>query len=275
MRQSILSPDVNTKRADSIVRIVLAITLALSGLFLATPAWADDAPGQQQAILSAVSDGSGEEPTTLLEQEPAAAQPVFAPLSFDPQAVYSGDCSASGSNVTWSLDTSTGVLAISGTGKMRDYSGSSAPWASYRSSISRVTISSGVVSIGNSAFYGCVSLTSVTIPSSVVSIGSSAFSGCTSLASVTIPSNVVSLGYDAFRGCISLVSVSIPSSVTSLGSSAFYGCISLASVTIPSSVTSIGSSAFSGCTSLISAIISAGVTSIGSSAFYNCTSLAP
>ena len=37
-------------------------------------------------------------------------------------ASYSGKC---GDNLTWSLDTSTGVLNITGTGDMRDYSYSS------------------------------------------------------------------------------------------------------------------------------------------------------
>ena len=58
-----------------------------------------------------------------------------------------------GENVTYSLDTSTGELVISGTGDMTDYSlYIYAPWHSNSSSIKTVTISSGVTSIGNDAF---------------------------------------------------------------------------------------------------------------------------
>ncbi len=52
-----------------------------------------------------------------------------------------------------------------------------------------VQIPSGVTSIGERAFYDCISLTSVTIPSDVASIGEYAFYGCISLTSVTILGN--------------------------------------------------------------------------------------
>ena len=51
---------------------------------------------------------------------------------------YSGKCGAEGdgSNLTWSLDTETGVLKIEGKGAMKDYSNTvSAPWYNYRLSI--------------------------------------------------------------------------------------------------------------------------------------------
>ena len=100
-------------------------------------------------------------------------------------ATYSGKC---GANLTWSLDTDTGVLTISGTGDMYywdypDY----VPWYSNRSSVKTVVIGDSVTSIGDDAFYRCTGLTSVTIPDSVTSIGEFAFYNCTSLTSVTIP----------------------------------------------------------------------------------------
>ena len=131
-----------------------------------------------------------------------------------------------------------------------------------------------VTSIGEEAFYGCISLTSVTIPDSVTSIGGSTFYNCTSLTSVTIPDSVTSIGDRAFCICESLTSVTIPDSVTSIGGSAFNGCTSLTSVTIPDSVTSIGDYAFYGCESLTSVAIPDSVTCIGNCAFWKCSSLA-
>ena len=156
--------------------------------------------------------------------------------------VQTGKC---GDNVTYSLDTSTGVLTISGTGEMTD-----SPFGQNSNIIKSVIIENGVTSIGDSAFCHCKSLTNVTIGSSVTSIGDYAFKGCTSLTSATIPDSVASIGDSAFYSCTSLTNVTIPNSVTSIGDWAFFNCTSLTSIIIPNSVTSIGSSAFYNCKSL-------------------------
>lgn len=89
----------------------------------------------------------------------------------------SGKCGAEGdgSNLTWTLDTETGVLKIEGTGAMKDYDySSSAPWNKYSSIIKTAKIYDGVTNVGNYAFY-CCSFTSVKMPNSVTSIGDGAF----------------------------------------------------------------------------------------------------
>ncbi len=164
--------------------------------------------------------------------------------------VASGTCGGEGdgSNLTWTLD-SDGVLKISGTGPMMDDSGyrSDLPWYYHVDSITAVSLSVGVTSIGDYAFSYCFGLKSVTIPDSVTSIGHSAFRSCDSLTSVTIPDSVTSIGDYAFAYCEILTGATIPDSVTSIGAGVFNGCGSLTSVTIPNSVTNIGSYAFSGC----------------------------
>ena len=220
-------------------------------------------------------------------------------------SVKTGKC---GDNVTYSLDTETGVLTISGTGKMTDYSRNLTPFYN-DTKIKVITIDYGVTRIGNYAFYNCKSLTDVTIPDSVTSIGEEAFSWCESLTSVTIPDSVTSIGSFAFSVCKSLTNVTIPDSVTSIGNYTFSGCISLTSIEvsdnngnyssvdgvlfnkdkselitypasktdntyeIPNSVTSIGNDAFGKCRSLTSVTIPDSVTSIGFSAFGYCTNL--
>ena len=188
----------------------------------------------------------------------------------DAAVIASGSC---GGSLTYTL-TEDGVLTITGTGAMTNYSyNSTAPWYANRAMISRVVLPSGLTSIGNYAFYECTKLASVTIPGSVTAIGSSAFQKCSALKSVFIPTGVTSIGNSAFYGCSQLTSVSIPQGVASIASSTFDGCAALTTVSIPTSVTSIENSAFSGCSSLASISLPGSITAIARSAFYNCSSL--
>ena len=177
---------------------------------------------------------------------------------------YSGNCGADGANVTWKLDTETGVLEISGTGAMKDYLnaiGNDAPWRSLKDLFTSVTIGEGVTTIGDYAFYNCLGLTSVTIPNNITSIGDRAFSRCTGVKNLRIedgtetlvlstsssstpfdncPLDTVYLGrnvsysnsYSPFKGKTNLVSLTIGSKVTAIGNEAFSGCSGLASVTV-------------------------------------------
>lgn len=86
-------------------------------------------------------------------------------------AQTSGTC---GDNVTWTLDDN-GVLTISGTGKMYDYSAlnpdpsAHAPWDAESNSIKTVVIEEGIEHIGNAAISG-LNIKKIYIPHSVTSI---------------------------------------------------------------------------------------------------------
>ncbi len=182
----------------------------------------------------------------------------------------SGKC---GDNLTWTLDED-GVLTISGTGEMENYTYySSIPWKSYTDSIESIIVKYGVTSISDEVFRWCDYLTTVKISDSVTSIGGSAFEECRSLSSVDLGSGISSISEKLFNNCVSLATIEIPISVTSIGEYAFGSCHSLTEVEIPDSVTSIGGSAFYECDSLIAIEIPDSVTSIGGSAFYECDSL--
>lgn len=121
---------------------------------------------------------------------------------FGATTVNSGTC---GTNLTWTLD-SDGVLTVSGSGAMTNYSAASnAPWYAYKSSVKSVVIKDGVTSIGTNAFYGYAGITgSVVIPDSVTAVGKNAFYQCSSMESLTIGSGVTSIGKDAFSICYKL-----------------------------------------------------------------------
>ncbi|MBQ7381026.1 MAG: leucine-rich repeat domain-containing protein, partial [Clostridia bacterium] len=221
---------------------------------------------------------------------------------------YSGECGAEGDNVTWTLDTETGELTISGEGDMADYDWSSnTPWNAYRSDIKKITFKDGVTHLGHFAFYNCTSLTEVTIPDSVTHIGNATFSFCSSLAEVNFPKNLTKIDSLAFQCCSALTEITIPESVTHIEIQAFLSCDALASITVDeknpvyhsagnclietssktliagcknsvipndNSVTKIGISAFDGCRGLASIHIPDGVTSIDDMAFQDCSNLA-
>ena len=139
---------------------------------------------------------------------------------------WADDSGTCGENQTWTYVEATQTLTISGIGEMSNFYEGATPWCykSYRSSITKVIIESGVTSIGDYAFYGCSGLTEITIPNSVTSIGYAAFASCSGLPSITIPNSVTSIGNSAFSGCSGLTSITIPSSVTSIGGDAFMQC---------------------------------------------------
>ncbi len=273
-----------------------------------------EVPAETEEAVKTEQPEETEEP--VVTEEPAETEkPVEAEKLSEAAAVSveasNADTTASGTcgdNLTWTLEN--GTLTISGTGAMDDWLSNitPTPWYDYRTSITSVTIGSGVTTIGDWAFYDCTSLTSVTIPAGVTEIGFLAFFCCTGLMAITvadgnenyssadgvlfnkakttliccparkggsytIPDSVTSIGNDAFYKCTSLTSVTIPASVTAIRDSAFAYCTGLTSVTIPAGVTEIGFNVFACCTGLKSVTIPDGVTVIGQSAFWRCDSL--
>lgn len=84
----------------------------------------------------------------------------------------SGSC---GAGVTYALNSSNGVLVISGSGRMDDYLKSgTAPWYKDRLNIKAIIVGSGVTYIGEYAFKYCQAETAA-IASSVTEIGMKAF----------------------------------------------------------------------------------------------------
>lgn len=222
-------------------------------------------------------------------------------------APYSGSC---GTNVKYSLNTDTGLLTISGSGAMKNYSMSSYPWYSYRTSIKNVEIKSGVTSVGDYAFYNYNTIESITIPEGVTQIGAYALLGCSGIAKLTVPESVISIGYEAFYKCSGLteinwnaktvgdltknnnlfynagqsgsgIKVTFGANVEKIPAYLFnpYTHVSstnfpnITSVVIGDKVTSIGQYSFFVCKNIKNITIGNNVASIDNHAFSYCTSL--
>jgi len=91
----------------------------------------------------------------------------------------SGSC---GEKATWSFDSTSGTLTISGTGTISDYqSFTGVPWYSHMDNIFNLEINEGITAVGTNAFYFHRALTHVELPMSVKELKSQSFGLCTNL----------------------------------------------------------------------------------------------
>ena len=163
----------------------------------------------------------------------------------------SGSC---GSNLTWTVNTETGELTISGTGAMNDYSSTTAPWSAYNDVITEVTVGEGVTSLGAKGslpFNGFTKNFTVSLPSTLTAIDSQ-MKGNAKLVAVTFPdSGALKNIYDwSFSGCTALTYIKLPETEgTDIWNGAFNNCKALTEIVLPASVKTVGKangSAFSG-----------------------------
>ena len=225
-----------------------------------------------------------------------------------------GQC---GDNVYWEFDETTGELIISGEGEMWDYSlndmGNRPGYTSYSvdyQKILKVTISEGVTSIGDYAFYGLYNFEQISIPNSIITIGEGAFYSCDGLTSIIIPDNVTEIGDGIFTYCDNIANIivssgnlhymsdangalynkdktkllaypckspatvyEIPNGISVISEDTFFNCKNLKEIIIPDSVEIIEYCAFYGCESLEKFTIPNKVTELKGSTFENCINL--
>lgn len=210
--------------------------------------------------------------------------------------VVGGYCGGEGdgTNLSWSFDSETGIMTISGKGAMAE----PVPWAdmslevkglvleeglttissnaftqfknSIRSAKPQLTLPSTLQSIGDNAFMGCSFVGSLILPESVHSIGKGAFESCRFSGSLTLPTSLSSIGRRAFMNCGFTGSLTLPDSLQSIGEHVFSGCSFTGSLTLPNSLQSIEYGAFTWCKFTGSLTLSSSLRSIGNSAFKYC-----
>lgn len=155
---------------------------------------------------------------------------------------------------------------------------------------------SSVKSIGQKAFYGCISLKTIELPITVSFIGEKAFGYCDKVHLKVSPplfhkrvkycfyhdiKSIEMLDYPsyvpkgAFRRCNLLSKIILPSSLTIIKGFAFKECLFLKSITLPEKVGIIGKCAFEICYNLEKVILvnPSSLKIIGNHAFRGCTIL--
>ena len=179
--------------------------------------------------------------------------------------VYNGNCGDSEDEqpatdaVTWSFDTSTGTLTLTGTGAIKTYNAPDYPWNNaafnptdddnesptygYWTGIQSIIVGEGITNIPDWAFAMQCNCMSISLPSTLKSIGWSALEEC-QFWNIYLPEGLETIGDYAFYASV-FETISIPSTVISIGDEAFAGCTNLTSVgCYASTPPTLGSSSF-------------------------------
>lgn len=138
-----------------------------------------------------------------------------------------------------------GVLTVTGSGAIAAYNIGEAPWYTQSDYIQSIVISSGITSIGKTAFQNCKALTGVTFSNTLTTIGEAAFYGCSALSEVVLPASLIKLERGAFADCTGLVSVKLNNNLQTIESYVFQNT-KMKSLAIPALVTSLDPLAFYG-----------------------------
>lgn len=183
--------------------------------------------------------------------------------------VYEGTC---GENVRYSLDTETGVLALTGEGII-SYSTYTVPlpWDAHKKSIKKIEADEGIEFPQFDWLAGCESIVepqynkttfiylprnyrsssyNYGAPAGIKVIAPYAFSKCQKVWNIYINAGCEVIGKNAFSACPDLEDVHLPSTVKEIGENAFYNCKMLRKLNMPEGVESVGANCFRYCNAL-------------------------
>lgn len=148
------------------------------------------------------------------------------------------------------------------------------PWAFQGcAALKTVAIPETVTEIGEGAFARCTMLNGVTLPQGTTAIADWAFAECTSLAECVISESVKRIGVSAFDGCTGLERVVGAEGLEQVDSYAFFDCARLSEFTWPDTLQTVGPWAFAGCASLPELDLPLAMITLGEAAFFGCSSL--
>lgn len=180
--------------------------------------------------------------------------------------VDSGYCGADngGENLKWTLDNN-GVLTISGSGAMKDYTWDEnvrLDWYVRKKDIRSVVLDNRITHIGDYAFDKCTNIESVR------------YTGYTGNAGVALPESVTTIGVHAFSDTGVTGTLKLPEHLTEIDSLAFYHCGKLnGELKLPDTVKEIGGFAFNSCGFTGKLELPVSLENIGNDAFESCSGL--
>lgn len=186
--------------------------------------------------------------------------------------VYEGTC---GENVRYSLDTETGVLALTGEGIISYSTIYNDPlWNAHKKRIKQIKADDGIKFPAYDWLSGCDSIVepqynkttfiymprkykadvwssyNYGIPMGIKTVAPYAFSSCKGLMRVTMNGGCEEVGNNAFSNCQDLQVVLFPGTIKRIGDNAFYNCKNLESINMPDGVESVGENCFRYCNTL-------------------------
>lgn len=180
--------------------------------------------------------------------------------------IAKGNCGADegGENLKWTLDNN-GVLTISGSGAMKDYTWDEnvrLDWYVRKKDIRSVVLDNRITHIGDYAFDKCTNIESVR------------YTGYTGNAGVALPESVTTIGVHAFSDTGVTGTLKLPEHLTEIDSLAFYHCGKLnGELKLPDTVKEIGGFAFHSCGFTGKLELPASLENIGNDAFEFCSGL--
>ncbi len=269
---------------------ILAGVVAAGGITTAVIISANSQKTEIQTESSAVDPVSSDSSAVSQEesQNNSVQNESSAESSASGKIIKTGKC---GDNAFYSI-TEDGVLTISGTGDIYDYSkeeGNISPWRydqapDYRT----IVIEDGITRIGNYAFSESHTY-EITIPDSVTEIGKYALSDISFCEAINLPDSIVEIEEGAFaysefnsltipknvkeipaqmcKSSFNLKEITIPNGVEKIGESAFDFCELLNELKLPDTLTEIDAFAFEFCSGIKELTIPASVNKIGVNAF--------
>lgn len=135
------------------------------------------------------------------------------------------------------FDSETGLLIVSGTGEIPDYTVETAPFDSIRKDITSIVVEEGITKLGQDVFHGCYE-TTISLGNTITIIGYGAFKVNVRLEEFVCPPSLTEIGSYAFDNCISLQSITMNEGLETIRIGLFHNT-ALKQLDIPASVTTL------------------------------------